>query len=71
MENRICKLCGDGIEDVIHFLFRFTQQLNHIKGEHIRPKDKQLQCHKHFEIVCTTNILLNKVFKRFKIIMYK
>ena len=53
-ENRICKLCSDGIETEIHFLFHCCS-LEHIRESFydILSLNKEAQCdNDRFEILC-------------------
>ena len=79
-EERICKLCNDGIEDEVHFLFHCSK-LKHIRDYHLNKLgilDDDIQSDSdRFKLLCTNNfvLILSKMIRQLyderKLILYK
>ena len=76
--KRICKLCSDGIEDEVHFLFRCSK-LEHIREYYLNTIeiDYETQCdNDRFRLLCSNNsvLTLSKMVRRLyderKLILY-
>ena len=76
-ENRICKLCSNGIENEVHLLFHCSR-LKHIRKQYsILKFDENILCDEdRFEVLCSEihvlklSKLIRQLYDERKLILY-